>query len=159
VNLISTTICPKCGNVRQRSLEPFEEYKCLKCSYFPLQTVAISEYKSTPDSGSKPLDESIELKAICIVNNYLCNKILVGTNPLPIEIARGIVRDLKPYLSVSKPLDEVKAEFYKKMGYFTAGKNSEKIKGFWLDEESLDVDGVWNFFKPYLSEGGHDESK
>jgi hypothetical protein len=59
--------------------------------------------------------------------------------------------------SGSKPLDGVKAEFYKKMQYFASGKNSEKIKGFWRDEESLDNDAVWDFFLPYLSEGGHNE--
>jgi hypothetical protein len=42
-------------------------------------------------------------------------------------------------------MEELKKEWSSKMNYFTTGKNSEKIMGFWLDEESLDQDAVWSW--------------
>jgi hypothetical protein len=43
------TLCPKCGNVRVRTLEPPMEYKCLKCSYFPLSI--LNQYKKRNGGG------------------------------------------------------------------------------------------------------------
>jgi len=65
--------------------------------------IKLGKHKSFPQPQPQSVSEGDnEARAIIIVNNYLCNKILVGTNPLPIEIARGIVWDLKPYLQSAK---------------------------------------------------------